>query len=64
MNAALACFDKWQPDIPFMQAVKSAVVMEPEPDLALLELALLVELALLELALLELALVVALAVFP
>jgi histone H3/H4 len=26
MNAAPALFEKWQPDIPFMQAVKSAVV--------------------------------------
>ena len=26
MNAAPALFDKWQPDVPFMQAVKSAVV--------------------------------------
>ena len=26
MNAAPALFDTWQPDIPFMQAVKSAVV--------------------------------------
>jgi hypothetical protein len=26
MNAAPALFEKWEPDIPFMQAVKSAVV--------------------------------------
>eukprot|EP01047_Picozoa_sp_COSAG01_P074919 COSAG01_NODE_12673_length_1701_cov_6.781523_2_plen_67_part_00 len=26
MNAAPALFDKWQPDVPFMQVVKSAVV--------------------------------------
>jgi hypothetical protein len=26
MNAAPALFEKWQPDIPFMQAIKSAVV--------------------------------------
>jgi hypothetical protein len=26
MNAAPAKFDKWQPDIPFMQAIKRAVI--------------------------------------